>query len=96
VPYRTHLTTPPGETPVIESGQSRELYTSALAIPAEPKVPMRFRGHVIAVAVIVALGLAVWLGFRTVTSGQDFDPSLDIQTPDEEFDPTIPVDPNQG
>lgn len=96
MPYRTHLTTPPGETPVTENVDGHELYTPGLAVPTEPKVPMRFRGPLIVVGLLVLLVLAAWVGFQLVTAGQDFDPSLDVPGQDEqEFDPTIPI-PGEG
>lgn len=92
--HRTHLTSPPGVTPVLESDVSSELYTPGLGVPVEPTVPMRHRGKVIAAVVVSGLVLSGWVAFRIATSGQDFDPSLDVQV--EEFDPTIPSGPTGG
>ena len=90
--HRTHLTTPPGETPVTENEQASELYTPGLAVPVEPTVPMRFRGQLITLVTLLVLGGLGWLAFEVITSGQDFDPALDVDTPvEDEFDPTIPL-----
>ncbi len=95
---RTHLTTPPGLAPTTEASEQREgeLYTPGLALPAEPKVPMRHRRKVATVAVLAALGLGGWVAFEVATAGQDFDPALDQQLPGEEFDPTIPAPDGDG
>lgn len=90
MPHRTHLTTPPGGTPVTEDDarEGRELYTPGLALPVEPGVPSRFRGLLVTFGVLVGLLLVGWIAFQLVTAGQDFDPSLDVD-PQEEFDPTF-------
>lgn len=96
---RTHLTTPPGVAPVTESADrnSFELYTPGLRLPAEPVVASRFRTQIILLVTLVGLALVAFIAFQVVTSGQDFDPSLDENIPGEGgFDPTVQLPDDAG
>ncbi len=96
---RTHLTTPPGGAPVTESDDrsSFELYTPGLQLPGEPVIASRFRTQIVLLATVILLAVIGFIAFQVVTSGQDFDPSLDENIPgEEEFDPTVQLPDDAG
>lgn len=83
---RTRLTTPPGQQPTLEVGESEptERYVAGPGLPDEPRVPGRFRRLWLTLAVVVgvaALGAGI---FFVSTSGQQFDPALDFRPATDE------------
>lgn len=89
---RTRLTTPPGQQPTLELGESdsAEHYVAGPGLPDEPRVPGRFRRLWLTLAVVVgvaALGVGI---FFVSTSGQQFDPALDFRPGADEG--TAPAD----
>lgn len=86
---RTHLTTPPGQTPTATSSPSsdEETYVGGLSVPEEPTVPGRYRRTVLVVVSLLVLAVAAYLTLQVMTMGEDFDPALD-----QLIDPGAPAD----
>lgn len=80
---RTKLTTPPGSEPApLADVEPVEDYSPALAAPAEPRYPSRWRRVITPLITLVLLAAIGWGVFRLVTAGQAQDPSLQF-VPDE-------------
>ncbi len=75
---RTLLTTPPGEQPTADSGipRDREHYSRGFRVPAEPRVPGRYRTLAMSVLVLVVVAAAGYAAFTLLVRGQHQDPSL--------------------
>lgn len=77
---RTRLTTPPGEEPASDEGvrlSDPERYSPALAVPAEPDVPGRYRRIGVVLGILVLLAILGYAGFQLANRGSFQDPSLD-------------------
>lgn len=77
---RTRLTTPPGEAPSLSDRQRPvdETYVRGFALPEEPRVPGRRRRLWVTLAVLTVLAVVTSVTFLVITSGQSFDPALDL------------------
>ena len=95
---RTHLTTPPGQTPHTEDERRRddERYSPGFAVPEEPSVPGRHRRTLVTLAVLVVLAAAAVLAFRWLTAGQGFDPALEQPAVTETPPSETRLDPSGG
>lgn len=77
---RTRLTTPPGQEPSLSTDRrpDAETYVSGLGLPIEPRVPGRRRRLWVTLAVLAVVAVAAYAAFLAATSGQTFDPALDL------------------
>lgn len=79
---RTRLTTPPGEHPTLSDGPGPqdEIYVRGLALPQEPRVPGPRRRLWVTLALVAVVAGLAYATMLVVTSGQSFDPALDLES----------------
>ncbi len=77
---RTRLTTPPGQEPSLSADRrpDAEAYVPGLALPVEPRVPGPRRRLWVTLTLVAVVAAAAYVAFLMATSGQTFDPALDL------------------
>lgn len=79
---RTRLTTPPREHPSLSDRPDSpdETYVRGFALPEEPRVPGPRRRLWVMLALVAVLAGVAYVTFLVITSGQSFDPALDLDS----------------